>query len=539
VDANAESPRVQADIDFFEAGPVAGPGMPYSAAGANVEHIANVSSNEIPNLGESVEAWLEQEPAIAARFNIVRDEKAPYRVLPRLALGLYLQAQFNRLRRRGEAAGMRIRVFCDSTIGDIQDDAVTGTVRLVMKGAPLETPYDVVIISTGHVWPREEEGKYSGYFNSPYPPRKLAGIINQTVAIRGSSLTAIDAVRTLARQNGAFQRMTPHELRYKPHKNADDFKIALHSRHALLPAVRFHLDDPHLSKQHLAPKATLEQHRHENGGFIALDYVFENDFKKPLQKKDSALYAHIKDMTMEEFVDAMMARREEVEPFTYLQWEYEAALSSIHRRQSIHWKELLAILSFAMNYPAKYFSAEDMQRLQETLMPLISIVIAFLPQSSCEELLALHAAGRLSIIAAGDDSRLTPQEDGGIIYEIPAADGTLAQHRYGVFIDCTGQRPMAFEDFPFSSLRDAGKISPAYLRSSNAPEDAPRQVPGIAIADSFRVIGQDGKANPRLYVMAVPFISGYNPDYSGLDFCEEASSIIAADILTDPASAPL
>jgi len=32
---------------------------------------------------------------------------------------------------------------------------------------------------------------------------------------------------------------------------------------------------------------------------------------------------------------------------------------------------MLAVLSFAMNHLAKYFSAEDMQRLQKVLMPLI------------------------------------------------------------------------------------------------------------------------------------------------------------------------
>ncbi|WP_192501012.1 hypothetical protein [Flavobacterium sp. PL002] len=55
------------------------------------------------------------------------------------------------------------------------------------------------------------------------------------------------------------------------------------------------------------------------------------------------------------------------------------AEKSIKRQQSIYWKEMLATLSFAMNHPAKYFSAEDMQRLQTVLMPLIYIVIAFVP----------------------------------------------------------------------------------------------------------------------------------------------------------------
>ena len=54
---------------------------------------------------------------------------------------------------------------------------------------------------------------------------------------------------------------------------------------------------------------------------------------------------------------------------------------------------MLAVLSFAMNYPVRYFSAEFMQRLQKDLMPLISIVIAFMPQGSAEEMLALNEAG--------------------------------------------------------------------------------------------------------------------------------------------------
>lgn len=37
-----------------------------------------------------------------------------------------------------------------------------------------------------------------------------------------------------------------------------------------------------------------------------------------------------------------------------------------------------------MNYPAKHFSAEDMLRLQKTLMLLIAVVIAFVPQSSAK-----------------------------------------------------------------------------------------------------------------------------------------------------------
>lgn len=34
-------------------------------------------------------------------------------------------------------------------------------------------------------------------------------------------------------------------------------------------------------------------------------------------------------------------------------------------------------------------------------------------------------------------------------------------------------------------------------------------------------------------MMAVPYIAGYNPDYSGLDFCEAASKFIVESILKE------
>lgn len=56
------------------------------------------------------------------------------------------------------------------------------------------------------------------------------------------------------------------------------------------------------------------------------------------------------------------------------------------------------------------------------------------------------------------------------------------------------------------------------------------KVPGINITDSFCVVMQNGEINKRIHVMAVPYIAGFNPDYSGLDFCEAASRLIADDI---------
>ena len=56
------------------------------------------------------------------------------------------------------------------------------------------------------------------------------------------------------------------------------------------------------------------------------------------------------------------------------------------------------------------------------------------------------------------------------------------------------------------------------------------KVSGIAINDNFQIIDQYGAYNDSIYIMAVPYIGGFNPDYSGLDFCEAASQRIVEDI---------
>ena len=117
-----------------------------------------------------------------------------------------------------------------------------------------------------------------------------------------------------------------------------------------------------------------------------------------------------------------------------------------------------------------------------------------------------------------------------------------------MFVDSVGQPAFMYKDFLFKGLVESETVSPAYLRFKSSAEGAAAlqqgnkqvrhdeqdnyylYVPGININDSFQVLDKFGAANPRIYIMAVPYIGGLNPDYSGLDFCEEASGRIAASM---------
>ncbi|MEP6747299.1 MAG: FAD/NAD(P)-binding protein [Bacteroidota bacterium] len=534
-------------VDIFEGGNNTGSGFPYSREGSCYEHITNVSGNEIPSLVSGTAEWLKTLPASTLhKYGIDPTDFTGYQVFPRLLFGEYLHAQFELLLQQATEKNITVHLHLNSRVTDIIDDKQQELVAIEV-GTKKYTGFNHVIICSGHQWPKIHEGTQPGYYDSPYPPVKIARHFNHPIAIKGSSLTAIDAIRTLAQHNGQFSRDTNNKLIFTVNEKSKDFSIVMYSLQGLLPGIRFHLEDSHLSADSLLSDKEIECHRAENDGFLSLDFIFEKDFKEPLRVKDPAFYNHIRDMSMEAFVDEMMSRRERAEPFSLFRAEYEEARRSIQKRKSVHWKEMLAVLSFAMNYPAKHFSAEDMQRLQQTLMPLISIIIAFVPQDSCEELFALHNAGKLSVIPVEKNSRVEPAPGGGAVYHHTDEEGRTYETMYQTFINCTGQPHLWIKDFPFSTLVRNETVKQALLRFQSVEkacalkkehaeniEEHPTgkyflKVPGLAISDNFNVIGKDQLPNPRIYIMAVPFIGGYNPDYSGLDFCEEASGKIVQD----------
>jgi hypothetical protein len=544
-----DAKRTDLIVDIFERKNQLGTGMPYSKEGANDEHITNVSGNEIPELVTSIEEWIQTvAPDTLRRFHIDPENFNDYKVLPRLLFGQYLSAQFKLLQQEAKKIGLLGEVHFNSLVTDIIDYPAQEMVVVEIAAEKL-LEYDQVIICTGHNWPVKHEGKVAGYYDSPYPPAKLAFKVAQPVAIKGSSLTAIDAIRTLARHNGEFSWKN-EKLCYQVAAESEGFKLVMHSRNGLLPAIRFHLADSHLLKDSILSKEVIEKNRSENNGFLSLDFVFDHNFKLLLKEKEPEFYTEIQHLDLENFVAKMMDLREHVEPFNLFKAEYIEAAKSIKRRESVYWKEMLAVLSFAMNYPAKYFSAEDMQRLQKVLMPLISIVIAFVPQSSVEEMLALNDAGVLEIIPVGDDSYTEPDLK-GVTYHYTDETGAEIGVHFDTYIDCVGQPHLSFEDLPYKSLVANQTVSPARLQfrdsqaglqalkngDKNVESDAKGnyylRVSGVAINDSFQVVDAYNALNERIYMMAVPYIGGYNPDYSGLDFSEAASASIGKSILNN------
>lgn len=543
-----ESNERNLHIEIFEKKAQVGAGMPYSKDGANDEHIANVSGNEIPEFVTSVSDWIQTLPdEILSRFHIDLKNFNDYKVLPRLLLGLYLEAQFELLMQQAKKEGIAVELRLNTVITDIIDHP-RKKVATVKTEHGSSKEFDHVVICSGHYWPVKYEGKIPGYFESPYPPKKLELKLNHSIAIKGASLTAIDAIRTLSRCNGGFSKDKEGRLYFTLAKGSENFRLMMYSIDGLLPAVRFHLADTHLSHEAILTQEEIAQNILQNEGFLQLDFMFEKNFKQPVKDKAPVFYEKIKNMDMEAFVECMMELRQRIPPFQLLKAEYGEAEISIEKEKPVYWKEMLAVLSYVMNYPAKYFSAEDMLRLQNVLMPLISVVIAFVPQSSVEEMFALYEAGILDITAV-KDSNAEPRHEGGAIMHYTDEFNKKHSVHYQTYIDCIGQPHLSWKALPYKSLITKKTVSPATLKFRNKDagkkevenknEDVIKdkqgnyflKVPGIKINDSFQVVNEKNKGNERIYMMAVPFIGGYNPDYSGLDFCETASANIVMRIM--------
>ncbi|MBS1953302.1 MAG: FAD/NAD(P)-binding protein [Cyanobacteria bacterium SZAS-4] len=539
------------ELEIFEASDAPGRGMPYSSKGADHMLLTNVSADELPRLSIPLDKWIKALPkGTLKEFGIERKSFNKKKPIPRLLFGHYLQSQFEDLLEKANDVGLKTHLHLRAHVIDVKNNKKK---VVVVTSDRKSRMFDYVIISVGHHWPLEREGKVPHYFDSPYPPAKLAKRFNGPIAIRGSSLTAVDAVSTLMRSNGVLEKKGS-KLKFRVNEKSSEFRIVMYSKDGLLPCVRIHMEEPHTAAKPVIAQAAIDKNIIANDGFLELDFLFKNGFKEPLRKSAPKFYKQIEKLNLEMFVEKMMSQREGKDPFELLHNEYEESQKSIKKKQPIYWKEMLAALSFAMNYPAKHLSAEDMLRLQNSLSSLIAVVIAFMPQRSCQELLALHEAGRLELIADSGTGQVKAWKRQGkskLRYSYKDEAGKVHAADYLAFVNCTGQVRLEVDDFPFRSLVEDGTVSAAKMafrdekkgkaekmrtKNKDIKKSADHyylQVAGANISDYFQLVDKKNEPSHQIYLMAVPYMGGFNPDYSGLDFCERASKIIVEHILND------
>lgn len=492
-------------ITVFEAQETAGRGSPYSPGWNDPAMLSNIASVEIPPLNETLLSWVRGQPAAELQaMGVALPELHERTFLPRVMLGLYFESQFVTLVEKARAAGNTIEVRTGCRVVDAinRPEGIDLTVFSPTRGETTTDRFDHVVLATGHQWPSRQEAR-PGYFLSPWPAATLSTIAATRVGIRGSSLTAVDAVVALARTHGSFIRDNG-DLIYQPAANTEGFEITMMSRKGLLPEADFYFPLPH------APLAicTVEAiARLVAGGRASLlDGVFDL-FRRELLAIDPTYAAAtgLADATLESFSQAYFAARADADPFDWAAANLAEARANHDARVVVAWRDAILRMHEVIAVIVPHLDGPQFERFSRHFKPVFVDIYGAVPHESVERMLALHRAGKLQVIALGDDYTIdTDRPEGGAL--LIRDNG---ERHFPVFIEATGQRALGAIQFPFLSLLEQGIVR------DEMSADVTGASRGIAIDDIFNPVA-DGLPADRLFCLSLPFIMGRHPFVQGI-----------------------
>lgn len=541
-----------ARISIFEKSHIMGVGMPYSPETTDIHHLSNISSAELPELVQTFAEWLRnQSPAALDELgvNVPVDEREVY---PRLALGRYLQAQYQALVSGLRDVGMEVHEFSGCPIVDIRrGPANEGLTVVTERGA--EHHFRCAVLATGHQWPQEDEPDRRRYA-SPWPIHKLlpehGHAFNFPIGLLGASLSAFDVVASLAHHHGDFLREEAGNLRYEPHPATEGFRIVMHSSHGLLPHLQFAQEEDrreiyrHISREDLLALVNAK-------GFLRLDRYFDKVCRPTLAqafRKDGMpeMVTLLSEMNfrLRDFIEKMTDRHDYSEAFQVMRDEMTEARDSVLNDRPVYWKEYLDDLIYTLNFHAHLLPAEDHLFFGKELSPFLANVFAALPLASGEKILALHDAGKLELRSGNVEiAEEQPRGDRTRITITEGKEETVID--YQMFIDCGGQKALEMGDYPFPSLVRCGGVRRAHAAFAEeraaeeaVPEDKREKITtdeegraayfigGLDIDPCYRIIDAGGKPDTRLHEISFPLTSGLRPYSYGLQACNETARLV-------------
>ena len=285
-------------IHIFETSSLMGAGLPYDPFYTEPEHLLNVSSSSfsIPNQGREFLEWItENKEKITADFKRIFEERcrkkirerqlegeekekleAHYKTLwagfekrylnlkigetyhPRILFGMYQISSFERELDVLRGAGIEVipHTSCECTNLTKHDNSFTIRTKNEKFGIQ-DIELDIAVVATGR-WSNKTNSKSNRYIEDIWPASKMkdqtdniareeiakrqaAGDNNKvvTIAIEGSRLSAIDVLKTIARDGTFITDEAGNVVGYRPQENPEYIiKVDMISRSGVLPHVK-------------------------------------------------------------------------------------------------------------------------------------------------------------------------------------------------------------------------------------------------------------------------------------------------------------
>src|ERR1700761_1303720 len=518
-------------ITVFEIEADAGKGTPYHPHINDQAMLANIASVELPAICETLVAWLRRQPDLELqRLNVERAAIREREFYPRVILGEFLQSQFRQLIEIGLANGHTVEVKTRHRVVDIK--LQTDDIRLTVDrpdGERRDYAFDHVVMATGHNWPDSTEIK-PGYFMSPWPAQVLKTIGPGPVGILGTSLSAIDALITVATAHGAFYLDASGQLQYQVALASENFHAFLMSRKGLLPEADFYCSYPYTPLRFCTVEAV--QALIQRGSTGLLDEVFEL-FKREIVfcDPDYAAKIGLALLSAETLAAAYFADREAADPFVWAASNLAEAEQNKINKYTVEWRYAILRMHEVVALAVPHLDDDDLVRFHKHFKTVFVDDYATVPHQSIQRLLALRLAGKLDILRLGKDYEITTDgvERGAIIRH----DGN--EIAFGAFVDATGQASLSVRDLPFPSLIEQG-----VMKRAATPEASPvvsaetneiyARTGGIDLDAAFRPKFEENLCN-QIYCAAISFLLHKMPFVQGITSSHEIGEIVSKAII--------
>lgn len=522
-------------VTVYEANADPGKGTPYHPRANDRAMLANIASIELPPVCESLTHWLRRKtPAELTMLGVPAETIGEREFYPRVVLGEYFEAQLRALLAKAVAGGHVVDIKASHRVVDIKLREQDIDLAVVNADAMTEHKnFNHVVMATGHDWPEKTETK-PGFFISPWPAKNLDTIDDVSVGVLGTSLSGIDAVVSVATSHGSFLLDNSGTMQFHS-GSGPGFHLTMMSRKGLLPEADFYCPIPY-EPLAIFTEAAVDR-LVETVPYRLLDEMFEL-FRAQLFASDPAYAERIGlgMLTVETVADAYFAERETYDPFTWAALNLGEAKANKATRNTVAWRYSILCMHETVLRAVPHFNDVDLKRFHKHFKTLFVDDYATVPHQSIERLLALHRAGRLSVLKLGPDYKLDHDTvERGAVIEIGDK-----RHAFTAFIDATGQHAVSAWDVPFPSLIKQGVVREARtVKASTAlaanDDTATVATGGIDLDSQFRPKFEKPLSH-NLYCVSIPFLLHKLPFVQGITSAEELGSLVAKAILEDAAS---
>lgn len=496
-------------ITIFEAGRVAGCGLPYSEDHNTADMMANITSIEIPPVLVSLSDWVRSaDSRLLKTFGIVRDQVHDRDFYPRVLIGAYYSDQLDRM---VEACppGKTVAIETETRVLDIQPDDTGFTLLIERSQNKARRRFDAVVMATGHRTDFDRPEPVQGLFRSPYPIQDLELGKDRAALILGSSLSAIDAVVGLASRYGNFIG-DDDALSYKT-LSEQPLRFVMASRKGTVPDADFFYPIPEEPLMIFTP-AQLERFQDEGQtGLLAKTFKL---FKQQLVSDDPKFVERLglPRFTPQGFSKAYFAMRKTRRGFDAIEENLTASKRDYLERRVIMWRYTLMRSHEVFSEIVPFFNPRDLALFRRYLAPVFADAYGCVPHLSIERLIALHRAGCLEIVALGDEGTI---RYGAGTFTL-ANDGR--EESFGTLIDARGQSAASIAELGFAQLDRVLATSDPLKRTNSQGQE-----------DQFR-LGLEGRSDAEIFCISIPVMMERYPFSQGLVACSEAAEVVAAAI---------